>query len=139
MKHKTLHEIAKFASGVIFADFLFAWWVGSTGWLPIKEAGVIWSQSNIAPTLIFDIAVFIILVHYGWHLGKTPTLRSRSYFLVVGIILGVVALAHLVRIFSGSDFVILGWAAPLWLSWVGVIVATYLAYMSFHLAVTFKK
>ncbi len=139
MKHKNLHELAKFASGVIFADFLFTWWVGSTGWLPIKVSGIIWDPSVVIPTLIFDAAVFIILVHYGWHLGRTPTLRNKSYFVLVGIILGVVALAHLVRVFSTSDFVILGWAAPLWLSWVGVLVAAYLSYMSFHLAATHRK
>lgn len=139
MKHKHLHEIAKMASGLVLGDFLFTWWLGSTGWLPLNISGVNWSPNIILPGLIFDAAAFIILVHYGWHLGKTPTLRSKSYFTLVGIILGVVALAHLVRLFSGSDFVILGWAAPLWLSWVGVIVATYLAYMSFHLAVAYRK
>lgn len=139
MKHKNLHEIAKLAAGLILGDFLFTWWLGATGWLPIKQAGIIWSQGSIAPTLIFDAAVFIILCHYAWHLGKTPTLRSRSYFTIVGIILGVVALAHLVRLFSGSDFVILGWTAPLWVSWIGAVVAAYLSYMSFHLAIFHRK
>jgi len=139
MKHKHLHEIAKFASGVIFADFLFTWWVGATGWLPIKQAGVIWDSSMVTPTLIFDAAVFIILVHYAWHLGRTPTLRSKSYFLLVGIILGVVALAHVMRLFTSADLVVMGWTVPLWLSWIGVVVAAYLSYMSFHLAVAYKK
>lgn len=139
MKNKTLHEIAKFASGLVLGDFLTLWWLSSANLLPIRAFGTVWTQSIVVPGLIFDACCFIILIHYGWNLGRTPTLRTRTYFTVVGIILGVVALAHLLRVFTSADFVILGWTAPLWLSWVGVVVAAYLSYMSFRLATSFKK
>lgn len=139
MKHHKLHEIAKFASGLILGDFICLWWLSTTNFLPMPFLGVTVTQSMIIPGLIFDACLFIILVHYGWHIGKTPTLRTRSFFTVVGIIFGIIALAHIIRLFTGTDFVILSWAAPLWLSWLGVIVTTYLSYMSFHLVVTLKK
>ena len=139
MKKHKLHEIAKFASGLILADFICLWWLSSARLLPINIMGVTWTDSIVVPGLVFDASLFIILVHYGWHLGRTPTLRTRTFFLVSGAIFGVVALAHLTRLFTGGDLVLMGWMAPLWLSWIGVAVTTYLAYMSFHLAVTMKK
>lgn len=139
MKSKTLHEIAKFAAGLVLGDFLNLWWLSTHHGLPVSFFGVTWTQGIVAPGLIFDAGIFIILVHYAWHLGRTPTLRTRTYFTIVGIILGVVAVAHLLRLFSAADIVVVGWTVPLWLSWIGAVIAAYLSYMSFHLAIFFKK
>jgi hypothetical protein len=91
-----------------------------------------------APVLIFDAALFILLVHYGWHIGKTPFLRERTYLIAAGALFGVVAAAHLLRIFTNTDIVILGWEAPIWLSWIGTAATAYLSYMSFHLSMKVK-
>ncbi|MDE1975286.1 MAG: hypothetical protein KGI49_02125 [Patescibacteria group bacterium] len=139
MKHQNLHDLAKFAAGLVLADFICGWWFASAGIRSINFLGTTWTPSIVVPWMIFDAALFIILVHYGWHIGKTPTLRSRSYFLLVGIILGIVALAHLVRLFSSTEVEIAGWIVPLWLSWIGVAAAAYLSYMSFRLAMSSKK
>lgn len=139
MKHQNLHDFAKFAAGLVLADFICGWWLSSSNLLPVNFLGVAVTSDMIMPWLIFDAAVFIILVHYGWHLGKTPTLRTRAYFLTAGIVFGIVAVAHLLRLFTSADIVIIGWAVPLWLSWIGVAVAAYLSYMSFRLGVSLKK
>jgi len=134
MSHnQKLHEIAKFLSGLILGDFICLWWLSAGGYLPMSIIGITWTQSIVAPGLVFDAVLFIILVHYGWHIGKTPKLNNRTYFSVVGTILGLVALLHLFRLFTGVNIIIAGWQVPLWLSWVGTIVAAYLSYMSFRL------
>lgn len=139
MKHQTLHELAKLGSGLILGDFITLWWLAASHLLPMSFLGMTFTSDAIVPGLIFDAALFIILVHYGWHIGKTPTLRSRAYFLFVGILLGLVALAHLARLFTAASIEIYGWMVPLWLSWIGVAIAAYLSYMSFRLAMQFKK
>jgi hypothetical protein len=136
--HHYLRELAKFASGLIVGDLLALWWFVASGSLPISFLGIEWSRADILPAIIFDVSLFIILVHYGWHIGKTPALRERTFLLIAGTLFGVIALAHLIRAFIGIDIVVLGWAVPLWLSWIGTAVAAYLSYMSFHLALRSK-
>jgi len=43
----------------------------------------------------------------------------------------VVAIVHLVRAVYGWELVIGGWEAPLWVSWLGVVVAGVLAYSGY--------
>ncbi|MGH7141155.1 MAG: hypothetical protein ACREGH_00780 [Minisyncoccia bacterium] len=138
MRHQTLREIAKFASGLVAADFLCGIWFWGAGMLPVPFMGTTITAGMVGPWLIFDVVLFLFLVHYGWHTGKIPNLRERTYTLVAGILFTIVALAHFIRIFTGAEFSIFGWTVPLWLSWIGVIVTTYLAYMSFHLTVRLK-
>jgi hypothetical protein len=140
MSHNhNLREIAKFLSGLVVGDFFCGLWFYSYHLLPVNFFGVIVTPSMVTPWMIFDVALFIILVHYGWHIGRTPTLSKPIFFRIVGTILGVVALAHLLRFFVSAEVVIVGWTVPLWLSWFGVIVAGYLSYMSFRLALEMKK
>jgi len=138
MKKSTLHELAKLGAGLVLGDFLAVLWLISQSAFPVSFYGAQFDASSAAPIIIFDIALFIILVHYGWHLGSTPRLRTRAYFLTIGVILGVVAFAHLIRVFTGADVAILGWAVPLWLSYIGAVVAAYLSYMSFYLSVRMR-
>ncbi|HYF12755.1 MAG TPA: hypothetical protein VD928_00420 [Candidatus Paceibacterota bacterium] len=133
MKNASLHEVAKFLSGLVAADFLWLLWVAQLG-KPASLFGVMITPETVLPNLIFDIALFLILVHYGWHIGKIPAMRERSYTFVVGWIFIIVAIMHVWRVFTGADLVIGDWSAPIWLSWLGVAVTTYLAYMSFRLA-----
>lgn len=48
--------------------------------------------------------------------------------MVVGAIFLVIAALHLARILMGWEAGIAGWQIPLWVSWVGVVVAGYLGY-----------
>ncbi len=138
MKNASLHEIAKFASGIVAADFLWLLWFSQQHLKSINFFGMSVTSEMLLPNLIFDIALFIILVHYAWHVGKIPAMRERTYVFIAGCIFSFVAIIHIWRIFSGADLVIGEWDAPIWLSWFGVTVTTYLAYMSFHLAARIK-
>jgi hypothetical protein len=138
MRH-SLHEIAKFASGLILADFIVGWWLSASNMLPVTFLGTTYTQDMILPWMVFDAALFIILVHYAWHLGGSPVVREKTYLLFVGIVFGLIAVVHFYRIFVGGDFSILGWETPTWLSWIGTAVAAYLSYMSFHLALTRRR
>lgn len=88
----------------------------------------------LLPALIFDLALFIILVHYGWHIGKIPGMREHTYVVVAGVVFTVVAIMHIWRVFTGADLMIGDWDAPIWLSWFGVAATSYLAYASFMFA-----
>lgn len=124
--------MAKFGAGLVVGDFLTQWWFYQQNLLPLKFLGITFTASMIMPALLFDLALFLILVHYGWNIGKMPRPKERTYLLIVGALFTVVALVHLLRIFSGAAPAILGWSAPLWLSWLGTIITSYLAYASFH-------
>ena len=138
MKNQRLHELAKFAAGLVLGDLLAIMWLAGSGMLPISFLGVRVTSAMVLPTIIFDAALIIILIHYGWHVGKTPLMRERTYLLAAGTVFGLVTLAHVLRLFTSADVVILGWAVPLWLSWIGTAAAAYLSYMSFHLGLRMR-
>jgi len=139
MHKKSLHEIAKFGAGLVAGDFIGLVWMANAGILPIEFLGRMFTEEILLPALVFDAALFFILVHYGWNMGKIPAMRERTYFLIAGIVFSVVAAAHLGRVFLGTDIVVGNFSLPLWLSWVGTIVTTYLAYMSLRLAMRMKR
>lgn len=125
-------EFAKFGSGLVVGDFIAQLWFYQQSLLPFKFLGITFTSSMVASGFLFDLALFLILVHYGWNIGKMPRPRERTYLMIVGVIFAAVALVHLIHIFSGADLVILGWSAPFWLSWLGTVIASYLAYASLH-------
>jgi len=139
MKHQTLHELAKFGSGLVAGDFIANSWIAYMGYYPIEVWGFTFNSDIVLTTLIFDAALFLILVHYGWNIDKIPALREHSYLLLAGSIFAVVAVAHLMRIFLNVDLVIWEYEIPHWLSYVGTAITTYLSYMSFHLAARMKR
>ena len=61
-------------------------------------------------------------------------MSRRAYLLVSAVIFLLVALLHLARIVFRWSAVIDGWSVPMWLSWVGIILAGALAYFGFSLA-----
>ena len=135
MKNYSLHEIAKFASGLVAADFLSLIWFSTQPHVTsMHGAGMTFTQGMLLPGLVFDIALFLMLVHYGWNVGQIPRIRERTYLMVAGVIFTIVAVVHIWRVFFGITVEIDGWTLPLWLSWIGVLITTYLAYTSFHLA-----
>lgn len=133
MRYNPLQELAKLAAGLAAADFFWLVWFSQSKLRSASFFGMTMTQDMVLPAMIFEVAVFLILVHYGWNIGRIPQMRERTYILVVGAIFTIVAVSHLFRIFTGSDLILLGWDAPLWLSWFGVMVASYLAYASFHM------
>jgi hypothetical protein len=134
MNKRALQEVAKFAAGLVAADLITEAWLATTNMLPVHFLGFDFSPEMLVPAVVFDLALLFILIHWGWHIGKIPAPREHTYLLVVGIIFAVVALAHLWRLFAAGDLAIMGWEVPLWLSWFGVLLTTYMSYASFRLA-----
>ncbi len=134
MKRQWLHDAAKFAAGLVAADFFTHWWLITQEFSPGAVLGIQIDTTTLLTGMVIDIFVFFILVHYGWHIGKIPQMKERFYLTAAGAIFTVIALGHLTRILYRADVVILGWNVPIFLSWIGIGVATYLAYASFHFA-----
>jgi branched-subunit amino acid transport protein len=58
---------------------------------------------------------------------------TKSYLIVTGVIFGVIAVVHLLRLIYGWPAQIGEWTMPLWLSWVGVLIAGALCAWSIYL------
>jgi hypothetical protein len=62
---------------------------------------------------------------------------QKQFSLLAGVIFAVVAAVHLLRIYLGWPVVIDNWTVPMWVSWIGFIVAGCLSY--FGLRLTTRK
>ena len=60
-------------------------------------------------------------------------MRKNDYFVYTGILFVIVAAGHALRIFLNWGIVIGGWAVPMWLSWVALIVTGYFVYTAIQL------
>jgi hypothetical protein len=58
---------------------------------------------------------------------------QKKFVLLTGVIFALLALFHLLRIYMGWPVVIGGWTIPMWLSWLGLVVAGSLAYIGISL------
>ncbi|MBI4101396.1 MAG: hypothetical protein HY443_00335 [Candidatus Nealsonbacteria bacterium] len=58
----------------------------------------------------------------------------KTYTLVTGVIFLTVALLHLSRIVSNWQVVLGDWTLPVWVSWLGLIVAGFLAFQGLKLS-----
>lgn len=133
MKHKTMREIAKIGVGIMIADIISLLWFTGAGWLPLTILGITWTNQAVLPALLFDIALIILLAHYGWNMKlpvQSPT--ERGLLKLVGVIFLIIALVHLLRLAFGWTLIVGEANIPLWLSWLGVIIPGYLSYCSFH-------
>lgn len=61
-------------------------------------------------------------------------MQEKKYLLVTAVIFLIIAVLHLLRLVLGWQALIGGWQVPVWLSWVAVVVAGYLAYLGFKLS-----
>ncbi len=140
MKNKhLLKELAKFGAGLTTAGALFVLWLYFMGMFPITIMGMTFTEAIVLPKFVFNVALAFIFAHYGWHIGKLPKVREQQYLLIVGTLLTLVAIVHILRLFFAFEVVIGTWVVPLWLSWFGVIITSYLAYASFHFALVPKN
>lgn len=134
-----MHEVAKFASGVVAADLVTNIWFAYSGLLPLTIMGVTVTESMIWPSIVFDVAALAFLVHYGWKIGNIPSLRERSYLMLAGLVFGSIAAIHFAHVLFSIDVMVMGYEAPHWISWTASVVSAYLAYMSFRLATKLKN
>jgi len=61
-------------------------------------------------------------------------MSSKHYFVISGLIFSLVAIAHLLRVINGASVQIDGYAIPMAVSWLGLIVTATLASWAFRLA-----
>ncbi|MBI3702959.1 MAG: hypothetical protein HY244_03685 [Rhizobiales bacterium] len=59
---------------------------------------------------------------------------QKTFALVAGVIFALVALLHVLRLFMGWPAVIGSWSVPMWLSWVGLVIAGGLSVLGLRLA-----
>ena len=58
---------------------------------------------------------------------------QKTFTIVAGAIFALVALLHVLRILMGWPAVIGGWNVPMWVSWIGLVVAGGLSYFGLSL------
>jgi hypothetical protein len=61
-------------------------------------------------------------------------MTERTFATVAAVIFALVALLHLLRLVMGWSVIIDSWTAPMWVSWVGLVVAGGLSYYGTRLA-----
>ena len=66
-------------------------------------------------------------------------MTHRTFSLVTGILFFLVALLHAIRLLRGWQVSVEGAVVPIWISWIGLAVAAYLAYQGFRLSKTPTK
>jgi hypothetical protein len=135
MNKHTSRELSKFLSGLIAGDFLFGLWFYFSAYTSVTFLGMSFNRPAITAWLIFDVVLFIFLVHYAWHMPERPrTKNEKGFHMAIGIVFTIVALLHLSRIVFGWDFNLGSWDVPYWLNGVGTLITAFFAYVSFSLA-----
>ena len=66
-------------------------------------------------------------------------MTHQTFSLVTAVIFLLIALLHAVRLLRGWQVTIEGAVVPIWISWIGLAIAAYLAYQGFRLARTKTK
>jgi hypothetical protein len=61
-------------------------------------------------------------------------MTEKTFAAIVAVIFALVALLHLLRLVLGWSIVIDAWTVPMWLSWIGLVVAGGLSYYGARLA-----
>ena len=61
-------------------------------------------------------------------------MTQRSFCLITSILFLRMALLHAVRLLQGWQVTIRGAVVPIWVSWIGLVIAGYLAYEGFTLS-----
>ena len=61
-------------------------------------------------------------------------MSQRGFLLIVGVLSGLIALVHVLRIVLGWSVMVQDFSVPMWASWIAVVIMGYLAYESFRLA-----
>ena len=58
-------------------------------------------------------------------------MKKNTALMIAGIIFGVVSIVHLLRSLFAVDIIIGGYIIPMWVSWVGFVVAFTLSVFMF--------
>jgi hypothetical protein len=135
MNRHLFREVAKVCFGLVLADIISVFFFSANGLMPLSLLGVTWTSAMLPEVFIFDVALLVLLAHYAWHVRMPVSSPSQRTLLnVAGLIFLIVALTHLVRLAFGWSLILGDFAVPLGVSWLGVLLAAYLSYASFHFA-----
>jgi hypothetical protein len=63
-------------------------------------------------------------------------MTQRTFSLVTSVLFFLIALLHALRLLQGWQVTIGDVVVPLWVSWIGLVIAVYLANQGFRLART---
>ena len=58
-------------------------------------------------------------------------MKQSTFNTLAGTVFTLVAILHVLRLFFGWEVLIAGHHIPMWVSWVGVVLAGFLAYSAF--------
>ncbi len=61
-------------------------------------------------------------------------MSQHVFSLIAGVVFGLIALGHLLRVVFGVAFVVRDIPVPMWASQIAVVIMGYLAYQGFRLA-----
>jgi hypothetical protein len=61
-------------------------------------------------------------------------MSQKAFSLAAGVVLGLIALGHVLRIVFNMSFVVQDFSVPMWASGLAVVILGYLAYEGFRLA-----
>lgn len=61
-------------------------------------------------------------------------MTQRTFCLMTAVLFSLIALLHAVRLLRGWQVTINGAVVPIWISWIGLAIAAYLAYEGLRLA-----
>ena len=61
-------------------------------------------------------------------------MNRKTFLVAAGVIFALVALLHLSRIYLGWPIVVGSWTVPMWVSWIGLVVAGALSFFGLRLA-----
>jgi len=61
-------------------------------------------------------------------------MTEKMFATIAAVIFALVALLHLLRLVMGWSVVIGSWTVPMWVSWVGLVIAGGLSYYGTRLA-----
>jgi hypothetical protein len=59
-------------------------------------------------------------------------MTPRIFSLIAAAVFSLIALGHAIRLFFGWHVKVENVAVPVWISWIGLAVAAYLAYQGFR-------
>ena len=55
----------------------------------------------------------------------------KTFTVTAGVVFSLIAVLHALRLLLGWEAMIGGWSVPMWLSWLALALAGYLAYTAF--------
>ena len=60
-------------------------------------------------------------------------MNQKTFVATAGVVFSLVAVLHALRLLLGWEAMIGGWHVPMWLSWLALALAGYLAYTAFRM------